>query len=115
MASWVYLMQNERGGPIKIGVAKDVDRRNKTFDTANPYDVIVLGTYKVKNQRAAYNLEHELHERFAHLRVRDNGEWFWPGFELLLYMLFTGIKPNWHTLPKDLIKEFIRVNFYFEV
>ena len=28
--------------------------------------------------------ERELHERFAHLRIK--GEWFWPGEELLHFI-----------------------------
>jgi len=58
-------------GPTKVGIAKDPQRRLKTFQTANPRKLILYETFRVSRARA---LEGAVHR---HLRpFRMTGEWF---------------------------------------
>lgn len=71
----VYFLRSGARGPIKIGKARDVQRRVDEIKAGNPYELRVLAV--MPGGRAE---ERELHERFAHLRLR--GEWFRPAAEL---------------------------------
>lgn len=73
----IYFMQSASGGPIKIGITSDVEKRRKALELHE--DMIVLATKSgnIKEERA-------LHRQFAHLRVRR--EWFEPAPELLTYI-----------------------------
>jgi DNA-binding XRE family transcriptional regulator len=74
--SVVYFIQAGAGGPIKIGIAANLQRRIATLQTGCPEPLVVLGTI------AGGPLEEaRLH---AHLRAfRIRGEWFKPS-ELVL-------------------------------
>ena len=67
--TFVYFIQAEHGGPVKIGWTYDPDSRLKTLQTASPYKLVIRfllpGTQR---------LEHYLHDRFAAYRLE--GEWF---------------------------------------
>lgn len=68
---WVYFVRPE--GPdvyVKIGVARDIDRRMPELQLAWPVRLIVIGKQWSDD---AVALERDLHRRFAHLHVR--GEW----------------------------------------
>lgn len=64
----IYFIADPDTGDVKIGKTKNVDRRFKTFKTANP-NIRLLGT--IPGYTAE---ENELHRRFAKDRVA--GEWF---------------------------------------
>ena len=66
----VYFIQAETGGPIKIGVARDVLRRLDALQIGNPLTLRIIG---VITDVDLYD-ERDMHNRFAHLRLR--GEWF---------------------------------------
>lgn len=68
--SYVYFIQEE-GGLVKIGVAKDPDRRLKDLRAGNPRELVLLGT-----MRGGRDVEFELHNTFA--SYRERGEWFRP-------------------------------------
>lgn len=74
---YVYFVQVEGDGPIKIGVSTGLpDNRVYSLQCACPYELRLVATFF--GGRAA---EAGLHRRFKHLRLR--GEWFRPAPELL--------------------------------
>lgn len=68
---FVYAIQAEEGGPIKIGWAKDPTRRRRELQTANPYPLRIIGTVA-----GTVGHERDLHAE-CH-RYRMSGEWFRP-------------------------------------
>lgn len=56
---------------IKIGVAKDIEKRRSNLQTGNPSAIRLLGWI---NTEETFKLERRLHGYFAATRVR--GEWF---------------------------------------
>ena len=76
----VYFVQaGGDGGPVKIGIARDLGSRLNSLRTGCPDPIVVLATAPGgKNEEAA------LHERFATHRRR--GEWFAAAPELLAYV-----------------------------
>jgi len=74
---FVYLIRSEKGGPVKIGWARDPDKRCSDLQTAHPYRLAVIARFP-----GSLKLERELHERFAAVRI-PGGEWFEPIPEIL--------------------------------
>jgi Meiotically Up-regulated Gene 113 (MUG113) protein len=70
-AQYVYFIQAGEGGPLKVGIAFDVNARLRSLQTASPFDLRLLGS--VPGARRA---EEALHHIFAPHRLR--GEWFSP-------------------------------------
>lgn len=68
-ASVVYFVQGAGGGPVKIGVTSDLDKRLKSLQTGHPELLVVL-----KWVPGDASIEALLHARFGHLRLA--GEWF---------------------------------------
>jgi hypothetical protein len=66
----VYFIRSERGGPVKIGIARDIDSRLMSLQTAHPYPLKVIAVIPSGGK----SKERELHQRFAADRL--NGEWF---------------------------------------
>jgi hypothetical protein len=64
---FVYVIR--AGGPIKVGVAKDVAARLATLQTGNPYRFDLLAVLP-----GAHDLEWQLHRRIESDRLE--GEWF---------------------------------------
>ena len=56
---------------IKIGVAKNIERRRSNLQTGNPLELRLLGWI---NTEGNFELERRLHQHFSARRVR--GEWF---------------------------------------
>lgn len=72
-ATYLYFIQ--RGfGSIKIGVSDDPDARCADLQTGNSQRLRVIAKFPMGSRTAAFALEKELHERFAHLCL--SGEWF---------------------------------------
>lgn len=65
----VYFIQAGAGGPIKIGVAKDVRRRIANLQISNAAELTLLRAFVGGEAE-----ERVLHERFAEYRIA--GEWF---------------------------------------
>lgn len=76
---FVYFIQAEAGGLIKIGFATDVTGRLDTLQTGSPVKLVVVGSMPGVIQD-----ESGLHERFAHLR--RHGEWFESADDLLRFI-----------------------------
>lgn len=72
----IYFIQAGADGPIKIGIARRVDVRLRTLQTANAQRLRLLGVY-----RGLALEEKQLHADFASSRI--GGEWFHPTPELL--------------------------------
>lgn len=82
MESWsVYFIQvmvmqgrKRRGGPIKVGVARNVERRLRTLQTANYNELRLVCSIPCRGRLAAYGLEREIHKAFKRKHIR--GEWY---------------------------------------
>lgn len=77
---YIYFVQGEDGGPIKIGWAVDPMRRLQSIQTNSPVPLrnvaLIKGTTRTR--------ERKIHEQFAECRIR--GEWFEPTFELIAFI-----------------------------
>lgn len=67
--SFVYVLQGDQGGPIKVGVTTDVLGRIAGLQTGYPYELQLLHVVP-----GAHDLEAEFHRRLADAKLR--GEWF---------------------------------------
>ena len=66
----VYIIQAGISGPVKIGLAADVEMRLAALQTANYEELRVIKVF----QGGGEDLEFYLHRKFKNLRIR--GEWF---------------------------------------
>lgn len=71
---FVYLIRCGSRGPIKIGIAKNVESRLSSLQTANPYELSLIAKVKCDSRRHALEMETRLHKVFSQKRIR--GEWF---------------------------------------
>jgi hypothetical protein len=76
---YVYFIQSERGGPIKIGYTTNLERRIMALQTAQPYPLKLLLVI-----HGGVEEENKLHKKFNSLRLC--GEWFSPDEKLLQYI-----------------------------
>jgi hypothetical protein len=81
----VYFVQcNGAGGPIKIGMARDVAKRMAQFRIGNPFTLVCLAQHQ-----APFDAERRLHVSFASHAL--GGEWFSPAEEVLAFADAVGI------------------------
>lgn len=76
---WVYFIQGESGGLVKIGVANDPEKRRVELQRTSPVPLKILA-----RERGGTARERDLHLQFADLRA--HGEWFSPAPRLLDYI-----------------------------
>jgi len=69
--SYVYFIQAEDGGPVKIGWTFNAEKRLRAFQSASPYKLVIRKVVK-----GTQRLEHYLHHRYEANRLE--GEWFDP-------------------------------------
>lgn len=74
LTEFIYFILNENCNAVKIGRAKDVERRFKSLQTANCNDLKLIKTIRVNGSLEAQELEKNIHRKFDYLRLR--GEWF---------------------------------------
>jgi hypothetical protein len=67
--SYVYFIQAQEGGPVKIGWTYNPVRRLKDLQSASPYKLVIR-----KLVPGTQRLEHYLHQRYESHRLE--GEWF---------------------------------------
>jgi hypothetical protein len=79
-ASDVYFIRMIPDGPIKIGIAGNVNMRLDNLQTATPHLLEVIGVILGGGR----SLELKLHRQFSQLHIR--GEWFHPGDDLLAFI-----------------------------
>ncbi len=83
-SAFVYFIFNIDSKAIKIGMAKNAEKRLKSMQTSNPITLELLHTIQLDSVEDALKLEYVLHQRFSHLRM--NGEWFEANEELRTYI-----------------------------
>lgn len=79
--TWVYFIQGENSGLIKIGKSDKPDARISDLQAGSPVRLNLIG---VVYDRSAGELERNLHKVFANLR--RHGEWFEDHPALLAYI-----------------------------
>lgn len=77
---YVYFIQAEDSGLIKIGRAADPIRRLAAMQTGSAEPLRILRTIRAADDKA---LERDMHRRFSNCRVR--GEWFHPSSALATF------------------------------
>ena len=71
---YIYLVQAGYTGPIKIGLAKNVNKRMAELQVGNHMDLKLIAAIGPFNRSIAEQIEKQLHKKFKHKHVR--GEWF---------------------------------------
>lgn len=76
--SYVYIIQQDSDGPIKIGKADNIDKRIKQMQTGNPFALELAHSFTCLSSKDALNLEHELHDLLSEHKMNASGgsEWF---------------------------------------
>lgn len=83
-SNFIYVWKDKEDDRYyKIGRTNNPYRRLKTFQTAQPKPIEVVAVLAVKNDEKAEKI---IHEKFANIRVRDNGEWFYAKNDLKRYV-----------------------------
>jgi hypothetical protein len=77
--TYIYFIQIEPRGPIKIRLSSNVELRKRTLDCALPYKTKVLGIVEAKIEQ-----EKELHKRFKSHHIK--GEWFRACHDITSYI-----------------------------
>lgn len=85
----VYFVRSKDA--VKIGYSRDWRKRLKGLQTSSPDHLTVLAVYF-----GTRDLERELHQKFSHLRLRANGEWFSHNEEIAAF-----IEENRHACLKS--------------
>ena len=67
----VYFIGEDENGcsPIKIGVAKNIEARQRNLHTGNPLELRLLGWIEATD---AFQLERELHKHFGSTQDRKS-------------------------------------------
>ena len=84
LPGYVYFIFNLDSNAIKIGFAKDVQKRLAALQTSSPGQLELLGVIKTQSAKTAKQLEGTLHQQFAQLHI--SGEWFKAEKTLLNYL-----------------------------
>lgn len=71
---YVYFIQAGENGPVKIGVANNVESRLDQLQTGNHLRLTILKKIKCLSKSNSYHIESQLHYKFRKHRIR--GEWF---------------------------------------
>lgn len=82
----VYFIRAKLGGPVKIGIAKDVEQRLAALQTGCPFELEVLAVIP----HGARKMERLLHRQFKSTRI--HGEWFQPSDALSSFVANLGAK-----------------------
>lgn len=78
----IYLIRAGSKGAIKIGVAKDVDKRIDQLQTGNHQELELIYSCDLGSEKKAFNIESQLHSIYKHHNIR--GEWFKPYIDFSL-------------------------------
>jgi T5orf172 domain len=79
---YVYFVQGEKTGLLKIGCSSDVQRRLRDMQGGSPDVLRVIKVFGPICQ--AYRIEQAFHDAFT--EHRKHGEWFTPDKALLAYV-----------------------------
>lgn len=83
-AHFVYFILNQDSNAIKIGRAKDLEKRMKALQTSSPAKLKLIKFIQVEGSEKAQELEQLLHQQFGGIRLA--GEWFKAEENLLEYI-----------------------------
>ena len=75
---YVYFIQSgssKKRNPVKIGVARNPERRLAALQTGNPEELKLLVVIECGSRAEAYAIESHLHKTLAKRNIR--GEWFY--------------------------------------
>jgi predicted GIY-YIG superfamily endonuclease len=75
MVVYVYFIQAGKRGPVKIGVATDVEKRLESLQTGNHQELHIRTLIVCDEKNHAFETEKKFHRRFKHFHIR--GEWFY--------------------------------------
>jgi hypothetical protein len=92
-SSYVYFIQVQPAGPVKIGIATDPHRRIVKIQSDCPWRVRLIGAIKGAKEK-----EKEIHLCLAHWRTQ--GEWFEPSAEVIS-RISDELANGCHLPPKD--------------
>ena len=81
---FVYFVLNRDSNAIKIGMAKNLERRLKSLQTSSPAKLELIKSVQVSSQEEARELEKTLHKKFEDIQI--TGEWFSANAELGNYI-----------------------------
>lgn len=83
-AHFVYFILNKDSNAVKIGRAKDLEKRMKALQTSSPAKLKLIKSVQVEGGEEAHELEQSLHKQFSEIRLA--GEWFKAEANLLEYI-----------------------------
>lgn len=81
---FVYFILNEDSNAIKIGRAKNLEKRMKALQTSSPAKLKLIKAIQVDGNKKAQGLERSLHQQFREIRL--TGEWFRAAANLREYI-----------------------------
>ena len=97
--TYIYIIGPVEGYPVKIGIAKNVGQRLKTFQTANWVKLKVHYKVRAKSRADAFILETKAHRALKRKKIREGGdEWFAVNADTgkRLILRIAGVqKPHW--------------------
>lgn len=69
-----FIATRARPSLVKIGRARDIEKRMAELQTGCPYEMYILGSIACRSDMHATGIEGKLHRMLRHSRMR--GEWF---------------------------------------
>lgn len=89
----IYFVQSGDDGPIKIGLAKDINKRMRGLQTAHPFPLRLIASFDGDRTK-----EKALHQELKSARLE--GEWFAPDAALAIIPRFHEIEFRPETKPE---------------
>ena len=77
---YVYFIRAGNSGPIKIGIASNIQSRMDTLQTGNHLKLTLVASIKCDSRLHALDKEKKLHKLFDYKKIR--GEWFCGSIKL---------------------------------
>ena len=73
---YLYLMQNQRSGDVKIGISSNPKHRLSNLRTSSPDRIDMIRTVEFSNRDEAYEIEQFLHNSLSTYQTSSKNEWF---------------------------------------
>ena len=70
MSQYLYIIQSDKTGSLKIGRSKNPEKRLKQLQTGSPFSLRLIFAAKNKG-----HMEKTIHERLKRFKERRKGEW----------------------------------------
>jgi len=89
--SWKY---------VKVGISVNPEQRRRQFQTALPFGLKIINTYKYADKREARHFEKKIHREYQRYMTKKGGtEWFYVSNRVLNDMQLD-LSRHDHSLPK---------------